>query len=177
MAFRLVFALIVLVIPCIADVITEIPVITVCDVLKNMSVYNGQEIIVVGRLVGTSEGSWLGAECPQKVVQNGTEWDTVITLADIMAQSEAPSFFKGFHWNDQLLLKKVSELKPMTVLHAVPQIHYRDEWAAVFGRFETHPLQSRGDGFGHLNGSPARLIWPEKGVHILHTKAQRWVPL
>jgi len=172
---RLAFALIVLVIPSIADDTLELPVITVCEVLKDMSAYNGQTVIVVGRLGGSSEGSWLDADCPQRVVQNGIEWDTIIALADVRGQAEPPSLSKGFHWNDQLLLKKVSELKPMTVLQAVPKIHYRDEWAAVFGRFETHPLDSREDGFGHLAGSPARLIWPEKGVHILHAKAQRWV--
>jgi hypothetical protein len=176
MALSVVFALIALVIPCIADATSDTPVITVCQVMQNMSAYNGQTVVIIGRLAGSMEGSWLDADCPQQIVQNGIEWHTDIALAYIMTHNEPPpALSKGFDWNEQLLLKKVAELRPMTVLHAIPRLRYREEWAAVFGRFETHPLQSLADGFGHLNGSPARLIWPEHWVHILHVKAQRWV--
>jgi hypothetical protein len=166
---------VVVVTPCVADTKPTVPVVTVCDLLRDSSVYNGSTVAVVGRYGGTDEGVWLDADCPQKLVQNGIEWHASIALADMMAQSAPPSVPKGFDWNKRLLREKVAELKPSTHLHAIPEYHYRDQWAAAFGRFETRPLRSKTDGYGHLGGSPARLVCPEKGVRIVHLPSEHWV--
>jgi hypothetical protein len=172
----LVLAFGVLVMPCIAEATPlEVPVLTVCDVLQNASAYNGQTVVVVGRYGGTDEGAWLDADCPQKFVQNGIEWHASIALTDFMEQQAPPSLPRGFRWDRALLSKEVSALMPSTALQALPRLHYRDQWAAIFGRFETRPLLSKSDGFGHLAGSPARLIWPARGIHIFHVKSEHWV--
>ena len=173
---HLVLAFGVLMMPCIVEAMPfEVPVVTVCDILQNASAYNGQTVVVVGRYGGTDEGAWLDADCPLKFVQNGIEWHASIALTDVMEQWAPPSLPTGFRWDQALLSKEVSVLMPSTVLHALPRLHYRDHWAAIFGRFETRPLRSKRDGYGHLGGSPARLIWPAKGIHIFRVESEHWV--
>jgi len=172
---RLVIAVYALAVAGVAANVPDIPVVTVCDVMSNMSAYNGRTVIVVGRYGHSMEGAWLDATCPNSIVENGMEWGNDIALIDMSAQGEPPDFPKRFRWNDRLLGKKVSELKPSTELRENARYQYRDEWAAVFGRFETRPLRSRADGYGHLAGSPARLVWPDNGVHIFHLRSERWV--
>jgi hypothetical protein len=176
MAGRLVIVLSFLAMPCIVEAAPfEVPVVTVCDILQNASAYNGHVVIVVGRYGGTDEGAWLDADCPQEFVQNGIERHASIALTDVMEQKDPPSLPHRFRWNQALLSKRVSALIPSTVLHSVPRLHYRDRWAAIFGRFETRPLLSKRDGFGHMAGSPARLIWQARGIHIFHVKSEHWV--
>jgi len=68
MVGRLVLALSVTALWSIADDRADIPVITVCDVMRNMSAYNGRTVIVVGRYASSMEGAWLDAKCPNKIV-------------------------------------------------------------------------------------------------------------
>ncbi len=42
---------------------SEIPVVTVCDVLGDLARYNSKSIVLVGAAWGTDEGSWMVATC------------------------------------------------------------------------------------------------------------------
>ena len=54
------------------------------------------------------------------------------------------------------------------------------EWAVVYGRFETHEELRTvvagdgktvyGDGFGHLNGSPAQVVYKDKDIKFIPEK-------
>ena len=56
-----------------------VPVVTVWDALCDLSRYNGQSIIMVGRSGGTSEGSWLSEDCEHKIVTDGHTWDNIMS--------------------------------------------------------------------------------------------------
>jgi hypothetical protein len=146
-----------------------IPVVTVCDVLKDLGRYNGKSVIVVGRRSGTMEGDWLSADCERKLVTDGFTWPDDISLAYVRNQTEPPPPLPDrFKWDTKLVAAKLKEIQRTTKLRPRPE---NDRWFAIFGRLETRlPLQavrcgSKGElcgyGFGHLNTSPAQLIWPE----------------
>jgi hypothetical protein len=149
----------------------DIPVVTVCEALQDRSLYNGKAIIVVGRFVGTMEGTWLSENCEHKIVTDGYTWDNSISTAYVVSEVEPPpSLPKGFKWDKELLANKLKELQKTTKLQVLKEYNYSDKWVAIFGRFETQsPLVGR-FGFGHLNGSPAQLISSVKGYHELKAK-------
>ena len=60
---------------------TEVPVLSVCEILADRLAYNGKTVVVVGRTVSTTEGSWLDQECGQKLVIDGSEWPWDISLS------------------------------------------------------------------------------------------------
>jgi hypothetical protein len=82
-----------------------------------------------------------------------------------------PPFPKGFRWDKKALREKLAEVKKTTTLQVLPQYHYSDRWAAVYGRLEakTTRVEIRGGlpttyiGYGHLNGAAAQLVWPKNG--------------
>ncbi|HUI56977.1 MAG TPA: hypothetical protein VLY04_18505 [Bryobacteraceae bacterium] len=164
----------------------ETPVLTVCDVMKDLPAHKQKTVIVVGRSKGTMEGSWLDQDCATKLITFGYEWSTSISLSYVVQQTApAPVLPKGFHWDKTLLNQKLDEVRRTTVLEVLPQYHYSDEWIAVYGRLETYfpvdsalkpygfvkpnvriaPGMGHPAGFGHLNGSPAQLVWPQKGIY------------
>ena len=145
---------------------SDIPVVTVCEVMKELPAYNGKTIVVVGRFGSTDEGAWLSEDCTQQLVIKGHEWSNSISLSDTVGSTQPPpSLPKAFRWNKNMLFKKLTQVKSTTVLRVYPEFHYSDKWLALYGRLETHvPLETL-DGFGHLNGSPAQLISPQDGVY------------
>src|ERR1044071_5099813 len=74
-----------------------VPLVTVCDVLKDLPAYKGRTVIVVGRSKSTMEGSWLDQDCPTKLITDGYEWSTSISLSYIGTESTAPSMPTKFH--------------------------------------------------------------------------------
>ena len=154
-----------------------IPVLTVCEALNNLSQHNGKVVVVVGKLVGTEEGSWLREDCDEKIVTDGYTWENIISLAYVRSAVEPPPRVpKDFDWDLTLLLKKLKQVRRTTRLQVLKQYNYTDRWFAVFGRFETRlPLQVAlgggdklfGYGFGHLNAAPAQLIAGDDGYRQL----------
>jgi hypothetical protein len=83
----------------------RIPVLTVCDALKDASKYNGKSIFVVGRQVSTMEGLWLGQKCKENVVADGRKWDSDIwTQHAGLKMAPAPILPAGTHWDDKMFL-------------------------------------------------------------------------
>jgi hypothetical protein len=146
------------------------PVLTVCEALTEPSRYGGRSVIIVGRLVRTSEGAWLSEDCGLKVINGGKEFQPVISAAYDMSQFDPPPPLpKTFRWDGLVLRRKLSQVRKTTRLRS-----RADVWAAEFGRLETKlPWPRRPDdagsifGFGHLNGAPAQLIGPEHGLLVL----------
>jgi len=149
----------------------DIPIITVCEALRDPSRYDRTTIIVVGRSSATGEGSWLDEDCGLKLVIEGRDWPT--SISTVYARSEfapPPQMPKSFKWDKHLLQQKLDQVKITT------QLQYKNHWLAVYGRLETHrPREAELDdgrlfiqlGYGHLNGSPAQLIAPENGFFKL----------
>ena len=140
------------------------PVLTVCEALKDPSRYDGKSVIIVGRSVGTSEGSWLSEDCGLTVLNGGREFSPLISTAWGTDQfAPPPELPEKFKWDRPLLQQKLAEVRKTT------KLRYRTEmWAAEFGRLETKlpregPFGGDITGFGHQSGAPAQLVGPRNG--------------
>jgi hypothetical protein len=155
----------------------DVPVLTVCEGLDNFSQYNGEAVVVVGRLVGTDEGSWLNENCEQKIITGGYAWASSISLTHVQSAAMPPPVMpRRFKWDAMVLQAKLKQVQQATKLGVLKQYHYSDRWFAVFGRFETRlSVQMSSDGggtprdygYGHLNTAPAQLVWNVAGWHKL----------
>jgi hypothetical protein len=150
------------------------PILTVCDALRDPIRYGGQVVIIVGRSVGTSEGSWLDEGCGLKVVIEGRAYPTTISTAYVASRfAPPPQLPKAFTWDKPALQHALDRVKTTTRLGA------KQFWAAVYGRLETAPIREikLGDGrvattvgYGHLGAAPAQLISPADGFLRLKGK-------
>lgn len=162
------------------------PILTVCEALDKAAEYDKKVVIVVGASRGTSEGSWIVEDCPGELVIDGRKWSHAIsttyygdstTLSGELVKGDdpPPPVPKGFRWNKKTLREKLTDVKKTTTLQVLPQYHYSDRWAAVYGRLEakTTRVEIRGGlpmtyiGYGHLNGAAAQLVWPKNGSRRL----------
>jgi hypothetical protein len=154
-----------------------IPVLTVCEILRDVGRYDGKPVVVVGQFVATSEGSWLDEECAHQIFVNGRFWDPNISTAYVVSWVAPPPLKPhGFRWDKRAIQAKVEVVKKSTSLR-VYEDHSSDRWLALFGRLEAGLPQriilgdgrtELADGFGHLNGAPAQLISPRD--FFLHLK-------
>ena len=144
---------------------SAIPILTVCDALRDPVRYGGQVVIIVGRSVGTSEGSWLDEACGLKVVVEGRAYPTIISTAYVASWfAPPPQLPEAFKWDKSALKHALDRVKTTTRLDS------KECWGAAYGRLETAPSHEikLGDGrvgtiygYGHLNGAAAQLISPE----------------
>ena len=135
-----------------------IPVLTVCQALKDPLKYSGAIVVVVGSWVGTGEGSWLSEACDLRVVLGGRGYaPSLWTSYSPSDQAPPPRLPAGFKWDKLTIGQALAEVKKTTVLQ------HRAGWYAIFGRLE---VDTSGYGMGHLNGAPAQLIWPTTGGYL-----------
>src|SRR5258706_16303161 len=79
---------------------TAIPDLTVCQALRDSARYSGQTVIVVGRSVGTNEGSWLDENCGMNLVIEGRKYPTPISTSYVVSQfAPPPQRPQGFRWD------------------------------------------------------------------------------
>jgi hypothetical protein len=138
------------------------PVLTVCQALRDPARYGGQTVIIVGRSVGTSEGSWLDEDCGLDLTIEGRKYRTTISTSYSVSEFAPPPMKpKGFNWNMPLLKEALAEVKKTTRLESGAK------WYAVYGRLETGATQSvvlsdgrtaNTIGYGHLNAAPAQIV-------------------
>ena len=142
-----------------------IRILTVCEALRNLDIYNFKLVIIVGRRVETDEGTWLDQRCSETLTTEGFTWPNLISVS-VGAQTEPPPGPpKGFEWDKRLLLRKAKTVKQTTPIRREPP--YEEKLAAVYGRLES-PRKLRGvfcgdgracgNGLGHLNAAPAELV-------------------
>lgn len=151
----------------------DIPILTVCEVLGDLKTYAGKSVIVVGRSSSSDEGSWLTEDCGLKVMLGEREFGTSISVSYVRDRNAAPPQLpKGFVVDQGTLQQKLAQLKRTTRLRTYQDHKYDDQWIAIFGRLEARlpPQADYALGYGHLNGSPAQLVWPMDGVLRLENK-------
>jgi len=139
-----------------------VPVLTVCQALHDSTRYGGRTVIIVGRSVGTSEGSWLDEDCGLDLTIEGHKYQTIISTAYVVSQFAPPPMKpQGFRWDKRLLKTVLSEVKKTT------QLPPGARWYAVYGRLETAATRSfvlsdgrtaTTRGYGHLSGAPAQVV-------------------
>ncbi|MGC4049548.1 MAG: hypothetical protein QM757_08560 [Paludibaculum sp.] len=144
----------------------EVPVLTVCEILRNPGAYHGKSVIVVGKHEGWSEGSVIRGSCAEGGDASGARAPIGIRLdADPVHDGANRDGAPDYRTYRSSILEKLppgisAELEFLEINW------YTGAAAAVFGRFEINrppqgmaPLISP-KGFGHLNGYPARLVSP-----------------
>jgi hypothetical protein len=139
----------VIIIPLLFQPNAGIKLLTVCEVLDNLTVYRGRVISITGPLITNEEGAWLSSDsCPKPFVTEGYAWPKEMAINLIRDKSRAV--------NVDPALENLSKRAK------------RDEhiWVTVTGKLETRShfemvLKTDGTrvpyGFGHLNLSPAEL--------------------
>ena len=149
----------------------RIPVLTVCQALREPGRYAGQNVIVVGRSVGTDEGSWLDENCGLKLLIQGRSFSATISTAYAASDfAPPPQLPEGFKWDKSLLRQALAEVRKTT------RLDRGTRWDAVYGRLETTVprIVTLGNGqvystfgYGHLSAAPAQLIFPVNGFRRL----------
>ena len=140
----------------------DVPVLTVCQALRDPARYGGQNVILVGRSVGTSEGSWLDEDCGIDLTIEGRKYPTIVSTAYVVSQFAPPPMKpRGFRWNKPRLKTALAEVKKTTRMRPAAQ------WYAVYGRLETAGTRTfvlpdgrtaTTNGYGHLSAAPAQMI-------------------
>jgi hypothetical protein len=139
--------------------------VTVCEVLQDLSAYDGKVVTVVGRFSYRQAGRWLGEQnCGHKLVIGDQEWPNAFWVTYDPATAPKPPAVLAV--NAALLAQKMREVKVGTALTKLPfgSKDY-DNWAVVYGRVETRrdlvtatAGGARKNGFGYGDSSPARLV-------------------
>jgi hypothetical protein len=102
---------------------TEIPVLTVCEVLHDVGRYDGKSVVVVGRSVGTMEGSWLDEECAPQMFVNGRFWNPNISTAYVASWfAPPPPKPRGFRWDRRAIQAKLEAVQKTTNLPCIQRI-------------------------------------------------------
>ncbi len=136
----------------------ESKTLSVCDVLARLPDLKGKEIAVRGMWFDTDESLWLVPQdlrCPRELITDGFIWNNSIHLVE----ARAPLYRENP--NAQLELNR-----KLSVADAQPERYF--VMITLIGTLEARvpPLVVRspdgvvtGYGFGHLNISPAELIY------------------
>jgi hypothetical protein len=139
--------------------------VTVCEVLQDLSAFDGKMVAVVGRFSYRQKGRWLGEQkCGHKLVTGDQEWPNAFWVVYDPAAAAKPPVVLAV--DAALLAQKLRAVKTGTELTKLPfgSADY-DNWALVYGRIETRkdlvtatPGGTRKNGFGYGESSPARLV-------------------
>ena len=153
----------------------DIPVLTVCEALRDLKLYNGKDVVIVGRSGWTFEGTFLSEDCEPdgRTTVQGNRWLALIHISD---EDQRSGRYTGFHFDEELLRRKLVELKRTTRLTSEQKSvrksdPFVDRWVAILGRLVSpvtlrphrppHSSQSKnitGNGFGANGSVPAKVI-------------------
>src|SRR5579863_470212 len=90
----------------------NIPVLTVCQALRDPGRYSSQAVIIVGRSVGTDEGTWLDENCGLKLLIQGRSFTATISTAWFASEfAPPPQLPDGFKWDQGLLQRVLDEVR------------------------------------------------------------------
>jgi hypothetical protein len=139
--------------------------VTVCEVLQDLSAYDGKVVAVIGRFSYRQAGRWLGEQkCEHKLVINGQEWPNALWVS--YDSEDAPKPPAVLAVDAAVLAQKLRAVKLGTSL---TKLRFGsgdyDNWAVIYGRVETRKdlVEAtaggmRKNGFGYGESSPARLV-------------------
>jgi hypothetical protein len=154
-----------LVCPLVAGAEPALQPVTVCEVMQDLSAYEGKVVAVVGRFSYRQAGRWLGEQkCAHKFVAGDWEWPNAFWVT--YDPEDAPKPPAVLAVDAALLAQKLRAVKLGTSLTKLPfgSTDY-DNWAVVYGRIETRrdlvtvtASGPRKNGFGYGESSPARLV-------------------
>ena len=101
----------------------EVPVLTVCEVMSDLTRLDGKVVIVIGRFAYSDEGNWLDEESGHKVLAAGREFEPSISTAYVVSDFKPPPQVpKHFKWDERLLKEKLKQVKQTTQLRVIRQL-------------------------------------------------------
>lgn len=150
------------------------PVLTVCEALRDLKLYNGEEVVIVGRSALTFEGTFLSEDCePDGLTMiQGNRWPSAIYVSGENRLRRQDTF----QFDKELLRQKLAVVQRTTRLaseqKSIPKSSpLADRWMAVLGRLVSpatllphrppHGSQTKnvaGNGFGANGSVPAKLV-------------------
>src|SRR5690349_6033342 len=138
-----------------------VPVLTVCEALRNLNVYSGKTVVIVARSGWTFEGTFMDERCEPdgRIVIRGHRWLSMIevysTCDDVVQAMEFPV-------DQNSLWTKLAQVSGYTE-------RTDEHWVAVYGRIES-PIRLKqhlpkgwnarsyaGNGYGANGTVPARI--------------------
>jgi hypothetical protein len=151
------------------------PVLTVCEALRDLRLYNGKDVVIVGRSAWTFEGTFLSEDCEPdgRTMVQGNRWLTAIY---VYAEDEQSRRQNILQFDEKLLRQKLAVVQRTTHLESdqksiLKSNPFVDRWVAIFGRLvspatlQPHrpPKGSQtknvpGNGFGANGSVPAELV-------------------
>jgi len=135
---------------------SQIPVLTVCEILSQRMDYNGKLVSIRASIHSTDEGVWLdGKNCPGLITSDQYAWPSMIAVQT----ADAKDFTSSYEGLRKLgpKLKRLGWRGPETCII----------WTYT-GVFETRATYAKKSypngssiyiGFGHLGAAPAQLLW------------------
>jgi hypothetical protein len=141
---------------------SNLPILTVCEILSNPLQYDGKLIRIRDVIRGTDEGSWfVGDQCLDLFVTEGHAWPSLISLAVPGNPLQLHSVdFKYDFASQNRLTSKYGQLKRRVSGDCIAWTYTgvfetRKNWAGAEAK-TIDPLRLRG--FGHLNAAPGQLL-------------------
>ena len=149
--------------------------VTVCDVVRDLSSYDGKEVAVVGRYSFRENGRWLS----EQACETGKEGSQAVPAPMLWLTedgNDGPRPSGDFAIDSVALDRKFTELRRRTSLgkfrFGAPDY---DRWALVYGKVELRKNQSAPPAAGRKNEpaergpAPADLVFRGSGVVLFLT--------
>ena len=141
---------------------SNLPILTVCEVLSHLLQYDGQLVRIRDETRGTSEGAWLVEDdCPGVFVTEGHVWLSLISLEvpGTVLQLHSVDFKYDFASQNRLT-SKYKQLKRRVSDDCIAWTYTgvfetRQNWTGPEAK-TIDPGRLRG--FGHLSAAPGQLI-------------------
>jgi hypothetical protein len=151
------------------------PVLTVCEALRNVKLYNGKDVVIVGRSAMTFEGAFLSEECEPdgRMMVQGSLWLSAIYVSAEDQQSRRQNIFR---FDEELLRQKLGVVQRTTHLtseqKSIPESNpFADRWMAILGQLVSpatllphrppggsQTKNTPGNGYGANGAVPAKLV-------------------
>jgi hypothetical protein len=157
------------------------PVLTVCEALRDIGLYAGKDVVIVGYSGWVFEGSFMHEKCESddRIAIQGHRWLSVIELS----RADPPARPEPFPVEEPVLREKLSHLNNYNSAEGkkrqeqgldargVGRLSLSGTWVAAYGRLESpsklkapappsssDPRNKSGDGYGANGSVPARLL-------------------
>lgn len=151
--------------------------LTVCDALKALPKYRNRMVIIRGELLRTEEGTYLSAvDCQKPLVASGHTWEPEYAINLIPPDSPSVESSESF-----IASVRVDPASSKLLSRYADDSKTRI-WITVRGRLETRlnfELVQWGDGKqrpygdGHLNASPAQLVYEDMRDAVIRSSAPK----
>jgi hypothetical protein len=134
---------------------SQIPVLTVCEILSQRMHYDGKVVSIRASIHSTNEGVWLDSKnCPGLITTDEYVWPSMIAIQ--ISDADFTSSYEG-------LRKLGPKLKRLG--RRAPERCIIWTYTGVFETRSTYDKVSYPNGsstyigFGHLGAAPAQLLW------------------